>query len=225
MGHYNYTRTNSRRWHNRFKVYQKSEHIPDKVSSKRVEVQVVIFDDKTCIESVVKKDCEQNFDKFRFTNQNITTQNFGTFGKGYIPISNKPVGFLNYSTSSIFGSKYIGNSLMEKFESSTPHNAEEEVSFGTGAKPLLHEQKKEVTRHTVRTELFRLDREHQWKDMDREHQWKERRVGMFKLNYPKNYEKSPQLSFLKQCLVKDPNAGKTSKVWDLEQILLCVGFE
>ncbi|KAF0496001.1 hypothetical protein F8M41_021086 [Gigaspora margarita] len=138
------------------------------------------------------------------------------FGSNSLP---KSGGFSNYSTSpppsSIFGSKYTGSSLMGKFgslsegSSTQPSifdeptrnsnddddnydgkdsDAEEEVPFGTGARHLQEQEvitgeEDEITRHTVRAKLF---------CMDRGHQWKERGVGMLKLNYPKNYEKSPR---------------------------------
>ncbi|CAG8550032.1 12112_t:CDS:2 [Racocetra fulgida] len=108
----------------------------------------------------------------------ITTQNFGAVGKGNIPTS--------ITTTKIFG--ISGSSSLQVFsifDEPTRNDSDdndddgkksdaEVVSFKTGAKPLLHEQKKEeVTRHTVMAKLFLLDREHQWKDVDREHQWKD----------------------------------------------------
>ncbi|CAG8832144.1 12494_t:CDS:2, partial [Racocetra persica] len=101
-----------------------------------------------------------------------------------------PLGFSNYSISSIFGSKYTGTQFNEPTRNDSDDDdgkkSDVEVPFGTGARLLLHkqEEEEEITRHTVRAKLFR---------MDREHQWKERTVEMLKLNYPKDCEKSLQI--------------------------------
>ncbi|CAG8791638.1 20806_t:CDS:2, partial [Cetraspora pellucida] len=149
-----------------------------------------------------------------------TTRIFGSSVSTPLQSNNKTVGFSNYSTSpppsNIFGSKYTGSSLMGKFGSKSESSYgsfttssifgesvqdndndddgkksdAEDVPFGTGARPLLQEQEvftgeeEEITRHTVRAKLF---------CMGNEHQWKERGVGMLKLNYPKDCEKSPRL--------------------------------
>ncbi|CAG8532503.1 5631_t:CDS:10 [Diversispora eburnea] len=78
------------------------------------------------------------------------------------------------------GSKYTRNSLMGSFA--------KEVPFG-GTRTLLQElevltgEENEITRHSVRAKLYCMDGQ----------TWKERGVGILRLNYPRNYEKSPRL--------------------------------
>ncbi|CAG8568416.1 13119_t:CDS:2, partial [Acaulospora colombiana] len=124
---------------------------------------------------------------------------------------NKPIGFSDYSSSSqsksIFGSGLMGkfgtqesstktsifdetSNNDEENENDRESDAEDETPFGMGARPMLQEQEvltgeeDEVTGYSVRAKLY---------CMDREQQWKERGVGILKLNFPKNYDKSPRL--------------------------------
>ncbi|CAG8645133.1 17250_t:CDS:2, partial [Cetraspora pellucida] len=197
---------------------ESSVHIPD-VEHFNENVAIIQESSRRVKDIESEKECVQNFDKIHSANQSTTAQSSGAFGRGYIPTSitttrifgssvstplqsnNKTVGFSNYSTSpppsNIFGSKYTGSSLMGKFGSKSESSYGSfttpsifDVPFGTGARPLLQEQEvftgeeEEITRHTVRAKLF---------CMGNEHQWKERGVGMLKLNYPKDCEKSPRL--------------------------------
>ncbi|CAG8803883.1 2855_t:CDS:2, partial [Racocetra persica] len=173
-------------------------------------------DDRTDVETSMEKKSE-DFDKVQTTKPTTTAKSsgiFGTriFGSSVSNSTHKPVGFsISPPPSSIFGSKYTGTGKFGSrsegsYGSSTSQsifdepsrndgddddkNDTEEVPFGTGARPLLQEQEvftgeeEEITRHTVRAKLY---------CMDRERQWKERGVGMLKLNYPKDCEKSPRL--------------------------------
>ncbi|RHZ73632.1 hypothetical protein Glove_230g16 [Diversispora epigaea] len=66
---------------------------------------------------------------------------------------------------------------------------EKEVPLGTETQTLFHElevstgEENESTRHSIRAKLYCLDGQ----------TWKERGVGILKINYPKNNEKSPRL--------------------------------
>ncbi|CAG8836450.1 43513_t:CDS:2, partial [Gigaspora margarita] len=68
----------------------------------------------------------------------------------------------------------------------SPFSNQNITKVRTGARHLQEQEaiiseEDEITRHTVRTKLF---------CMNRRYQWKERGVGILKLNYPNNYEKS-----------------------------------
>ncbi|RHZ80815.1 hypothetical protein Glove_132g297 [Diversispora epigaea] len=138
------------------------------------------------------------------------------FGSGYttnILGSSSTSQFQNNTGIFGSGSRYGGNSLMEKFsntlssqkshmsifdeqpsqngeeENGNDNNKEEEVPFGTGAQALLNEQEvltgeeNEITQHSIKSKLYCMEGQ----------TWKERGVGTLKLNYPGDIEKSPRL--------------------------------
>ncbi|RHZ89219.1 hypothetical protein Glove_17g39 [Diversispora epigaea] len=91
------------------------------------------------------------------------------------------------SSMSIFDEQHSPNEEVENEKNETD-NAEE-VPFGSANHTLMKEQEvftgeeNNTTQHSVQAKLYWMDGQI----------WKERGVGILKLNYPINYEKSPRL--------------------------------
>ncbi|RHZ78486.1 hypothetical protein Glove_164g58 [Diversispora epigaea] len=101
------------------------------------------------------------------------------------------------SNISIFDEQPSQNDKDEENENDKD-NVEEEVPFGTVTTTLLQEQEvftgeeNETTQHSVRAKLYCMD----------ERMWKERGIGILRLNYSRNYEKSPRLVMRTENVLK-----------------------
>ncbi|RHZ88162.1 hypothetical protein Glove_26g128 [Diversispora epigaea] len=121
--------------------------------------------------------------------------NQGVFGSGSKYTRNSLMGSFASTLSSqrsnisIFDEQPSQNNEENDNDKDKESEAEEEVPFGTGTRTLLQElevltgEENEITQHSVRAKLYCMDGQ----------TWKERGVGILRLNYPRNYEKSPRL--------------------------------